>query len=146
MKNTLKIAFIASFTLFLLPSCSMSPCGYSKTTFIKKFNGLVGEVKAAKRKVSDEAWEKDDRKFEQLATDCYQQYEAEMTFEEKRDFWLNAFRYLWYRYGLSVIKEIRDPDTQEEIVRIFQENADAFIDFVEELKNITKEELKGLFE
>lgn len=126
----------------LFTSCQMSPCGFSKEQFKSGFQKLVKNAKAADRKASDPAWEMDDSKFEQFVTGCYEEYEADMTMDEKRSFWIDAVRYLIYRYGWGLVNEITDPDNQEEIIRVVRENAQEVLDGAKEIRRVIREELR----
>lgn len=126
----------------LFTSCQMSPCGFSKEQFKSSFQKLVKKAKEADRKASDPEWEADDSRFEELVTGCYENYEADMTFDEKRDFWIGAVKYLIYRYGWGLLNELRDPDRQDEIIRVVRENAEEVLDGAREIRKVVEEELR----
>lgn len=125
--------------------CNNSPCGYSsKSSFLRKYDTLVERAIEADRKVRDKAWERDDRRFENLVMDCYQVFEADMQFREKREFWINAIRYLVYRYGISLINELSDPETQKEIIAFVKENAQAVLGSMREIIDVVKDEATNM--
>lgn len=138
-----RVLLTLAVSLVVLAGCQNGDCGYSKSRFLKKYDALVGKVSKADRKISDSAWERDDKVFEQLAMDCYGQYETEMSLSEKRDFWMNALSYLYYRYGIALIRELADPETQKEIIRFVRENAMAVLDGTEEMIEIIKKEFSN---
>ncbi len=148
----MKSALFAFFTFSLMfTSCQVEPCSYSKTRFLKSYDKLVEKASEADRKVSDKAWKKDDKKFQQFAVDCYEAHGDDMSLGEKRDFWINAVRYLFYRYGWSIISELQDPNTQNEIINVVRKNAMEALDGVDDLMKVIKDELgnkkwKNLFD
>lgn len=133
--------------LILTSSCGETgSCNYfSKDRFISSYEKLVNKAKEADRKVSDKAWERDDRKFETMATNCYPKFSEEMSYEEKASFWINGAKYLYHRYGRSLITELSDPDTQEEIIRVVKEGALEVFGTLEALIKAIMKEIQEAF-
>lgn len=121
-------------------SCNNMACAYSKKSFLGNFDTLVTKAKESDRKISDNAWERDDKIFEQMVTDCYDKYQSDMTLGEKRDFWIGGIQYLIHRYGWGLLKELRDPNTQDEIIRVVKENAMEVLNGLEEMIDVVKHE------
>lgn len=149
----MKPVLFTVFTFVLLfTSCQTEPCGYSKTRFIKSLDKLVEKVSEADRKISDKAWKKDDEKFQQLVVDCYETHRDDMSMGESRDFWIDAIRYLVNRYGWSIIAELQDPNTQNEIIGVVRKNAMDAMDGIDDIIQVIEDEflnntkLKNLFD
>lgn len=87
---------------------------------LQRQSKLVTRAMNTERHATDAAWEADDAAMEQLLTDCYDAYEAELTTEEQLAFWKNALRYMVQRYGASALRELRDPRSQEALIRAYR--------------------------
>lgn len=103
----LRTFFPLAMLLLLVAGCSFGPCGSSKTQFLQRFNQLMDEVEATSLPLSDPAWEAFDTRFKSLVEDCYDQYEAELTGREKRNFWFKALGYYKDRFGEAALQEAR---------------------------------------
>ncbi|MGB0862878.1 MAG: hypothetical protein ACPG19_02480 [Saprospiraceae bacterium] len=136
------ILTILALSIFVT-SCENMACGYSKDSFLSNFDKLVTKAKESDRKISDNAWERDDKIFEQMVISCYEQYETELSLGEKRDFWVGSIQYLIHRYGWGLLEELRDSDTQNEIISIVRENAMETLNGIDEIVDIVKDELKN---
>jgi len=132
--------------VLLASSCETGSCNYfSKDRFLASYEKLVVKAKESERKVSDKAWERDDRKFETMATNCYPKFSEDMSYEEKATFWIDGAKYLYHRYGRSLITELSDPDTQEEIIRVVKEGAMEVFGTIQALIEAILKEIREAF-
>jgi hypothetical protein len=136
------ILTILALSIFVT-SCGNMTCAYSKDSFLGNFDKLITKAKESDRKISDNAWERDDKIFEQMVTGCYDKYQSDMSLGEKRDFWIGGIQYLIHRYGWGLLEEIRDPNTQDEMIKVVRENAMKVLNGVEEIIDVVQHELKN---
>lgn len=135
------ITVLLLLTSLFYTSCQTSPCT-SKAEMLTHHSELVDEAMTADRSPDDARWEPSDAGFEQLVTECYEQYEGELTAEEQRTFWVNTLRYLTHRYGRSLWRELTNPDTKDEIVVAFRSHSDKLVDELGGLEALIEQELQ----
>ena len=76
----------------------------------------------------------------------------DMSMGESRDFWIDAIRYLVNRYGWSIIAELQDPNTQNEVIGVVRKNAMDAMDGIDDIIQVIEDEflnntkLKNLFD
>lgn len=129
--------FIAILITLGISSCNIDPC-FTKSFFIQQYEKTTEEVFDNYKDYSDKDWEKKDEKMDVFVGQCYEQNEEKMTDEEKKDFWINYFKYKYYRHGRKVLSAI-EADAKEFSIEIDEELEDLFDNPEEDVKKILNE-------
>ena len=101
----------------------------------------------------EEAWQNLDKTFDKYLSECFNEFENELTSSERVDFVTNTAKYYYAKYGSGISEQMGSE--HEEIARKMAENLEDFLHihedeieaFVEEFANsIDREELDELME
>ena len=144
MKNIQIKYFTLLFALLLLSSCAINPCP-TAVKMQESMETLVDQASDRAEKSDKPHWTRMDKTFNKLITECYDLHKAELSLNDKKDFWLNGIRYYKHRYGEDWYERMDDPDDilaqriEEEIGDSIENSAE---DVVEFLKEIYGDEIK----
>ena len=97
--------------VFLLQSCSLDPCS-SKRFFIYSHEKLIEGVKERADDFTEKDWERKEAKMDQMASECYPKHSAEMTNDERKNFWIDYIHFNIKRHGSNFWREL-EKDSQE---------------------------------
>lgn len=127
--------------------CQMDPCGSAPADLIENMDDLVQEVKKADYKPKDDRWQSYDDRFNVYFDECYDQWRADMTFDQKRQFTGLVTRYMANRFGRSFFRsvfgssDVDDADTPEffenlgdDLQKFLENNKESGMEFLEDLK------------
>ncbi len=137
-------SFIA--VMLTLQNCQMDPCGSGPADLIGNMEGLVKDVKKSDYKPKDDRWQSYDDRFKTYFDDCYDQWSADMTFDQKREFTGLVTRYMANRFGRSFFRSIFGSDEVEsaDIPEFFEDLGEDLQHFLEDNKESGKEFLEDL--
>jgi len=130
---------LAVLSLFILSCSALDPC-QNKDLFLKKHKDFVEQTLDSKKEFSKNDWNERDENFDQLVNECYKNVEADMTKEEKKEYWITNSKYLAAR-----IKEDSDQSI-ESLTGIIESLSSDGVDFAEGLNEFLGEDLKTTFE
>lgn len=134
LMKSLVIPFLALVILFT--GCEeIQPCGFSKDGFLKNYDSFLTKIEEAGKDYDETTWKKKDQLFKQYTSQCYQSHEAEMSLDEKQEFWTGAVGYLSQRYGKDLVYEFNNSDN--ELIQIVKDNG---LEMVEEVFDVFKKE------
>ncbi len=145
MRN-LAFAFLVGI-LFSLTSCGMNECGGSKDVFLEQYGNFIDEVQEVDYDYSDNQWDTYDRRFKKYVAECYDIHEEALSNREKQQFYGKMAKYYFNRYGVGVIAEIKNENSEigkeirEQMELIGEDMKSAFSDI--EI-NFDGEEVEGL--
>lgn len=110
----LLVLFGVLFSFVGLYSCSsiFNSCGKEKKDFIDNFYNFIDEIRVEQRKgeISSSQWEGFDKKYHQLTSECYHQFEKELTTTDKLSITAGVGFYLYAKHGRGAILKIAEQD------------------------------------
>ncbi|MEL6696284.1 MAG: DUF6565 domain-containing protein [Bacteroidota bacterium] len=119
----MKSPLAKTYLLLLLPALWLFSCGPSdKEVFMEDFDVMMAEVKHQRVTYTVNDWEEQDEKLNELLDEHYQDFEDELTEEEKRHIWGEVFSYGVYQHGDDVIDHIER--NEEVYMRMLERNLD----------------------
>lgn len=150
MTSYSKITLILSISaLLLMFSCKKDPCA-TKAGFLESFSAFTSEFEEKKADLDDPGKQAYEDRYRALINNCYKQHKAELTLEEKQDFWKKSLAFYVARYDgqfSTVLSEkLDDPFNQylkDELIELTKESG---FTFILSLQSIVKEELPKLME
>ena len=138
----MKFRQINILTLFLgvtlFSSCVLDPCPTSD----KMIESMQTLVLDASKKADSRAqvnWKSLDSRFQKLITDCYDLHKEQLSFNDKKEYWLDGIRYYKHRYGENWYEKLDDPNDllskrlEEEIGKTLESSAENVVDFIKEV-------------
>ncbi|MEM7101638.1 MAG: hypothetical protein AAF502_00825 [Bacteroidota bacterium] len=154
MLNYLKTLSLFTLTTILFAACTQSPCGVNKNYFLQNFETFVNDIQEQDLPYNDESWVDHDKKFNHFKDECFEQFKDKMTESEKEEFFGDAAKYVWLRYGSGFVNQILDKDG-EVLDNFLDDISDAWDgtendittaidDLRKEVENIDKEKLEDL--
>ncbi len=107
---------ITLLTLVSFSACQ-ERCSNDKEVLQTRFSELLETVTNEDLSYNEEDWVAYDRKFRMYVEECYEGLKEEFTSSEKTEFWIGAGKYYWHRYGIGMVKELREQkdDVSQEI-------------------------------
>lgn len=135
-KNGCVMSLVGVFVLFIIQGCQMKSCGSSADDLLDKVERLVVDVKKMEYPSDDPRWESYDQRFEKYYEECYDQWVADMTGEQKKEFAGLTARYLANRLGKPIFKSLfnkfnrwtREDEEMEELADKFGRDLQNFIE------------------
>lgn len=131
-----------------IQGCQMDPCGNTPADLIENMEDLVKEVKKANYKPKDDRWQSYDNRFNAYFDECYDQWRADMTFDQKRQFTGLVTRYMANRFGRSFFRSVFGSDDAdnadtpeffenlgEDLQKFLESNTESGMEFLEDLKH-----------
>lgn len=141
MKKTIKSLTTLFIVAIMITSCNQSPCGVNKNYFLQNFDSFVNDIKDQDLRYNDDAWVKHDQKFNEYKDECFEHLKDKMTEAEKEEFYADAAKYVWLRYGSGFVNQILDKDG--EVVDNFLDDLSKAWDGAENDITIAIDELKN---
>ena len=116
---------IVMMSALMFASCATDQCGPTKEKFLENYERFVDKVESKDLAPDTEAWENLDQKFDKYLTECYTEFENDLTNSERIDFATNTVRYYYTKYGKGLSEQLgSDP---EEFARKMAENLEDFL-------------------
>jgi hypothetical protein len=111
MKTNTLLLCIGISGFILLNACQLDPCS-SKRFFIYNHDKIIESVKERAGEFTEDDWVRKEAKMDQMAHDCYPAFAAEMTNEEKKNFWMDYLHFNIKRHGRNFFRELeKDAET-----------------------------------
>ncbi len=108
-----------------LASCATDQCGPTKEKFLENYEQFVDRVESKDLASDKEAWQSLDQKLDKYITECYTEFENDLTNSERIDFASNTVRYYYTKYGRGLSEQLgSDP---EDFARMMTENLEGFL-------------------
>ncbi len=137
----------------MLTSCATDSCGPTKERFLEKYARFVDKVDSKNLPLDEETWKKMDQKFDKYISDCYTEFEDDLTHSEQVDFAANTVRYYYSKYGQGFAEQFGlDPNAfahmvSENVEQFLHGHEDEIEALIEEFAhNIDRKELERLIE
>lgn len=135
--------------LLCLQACKQDSCA-SKSGFLEHFDGFASEFEKKQGELDDATKLDYENRYKDIVNNCYKKFKADLTLEEKQDFWKKSLAFYVKRYegqfSTELMKNIDDPFNQylkEEVVELVKESG---MTFIFSLQSIVKDELPKLME
>jgi len=139
--------------VLMLTSCNINQCGPTKEKFLENYEKFVDKVESKNLSADEKAWQNLDRTFDKYLSECYKEFENELTSSERIDFATTTVQYYYTKYGTGISEQIgTDPEEfarnmAEELEDYLHVHEDEIEALVEEFANsINREELEELLE
>jgi len=148
MKQT-SIFSLSTFAFFALifASCSSGPCA-NKKQFLNSFGTFVEDVKKDKDMDDAQALAYQDE-YKGMIEDCYKKFRADMTLEERQDFWKESVIFYFKSGGKTIDLKLGSENdeelneyVQDELEAVIKESGDDFEKIIQEV--ITENVLPAL--
>lgn len=133
MKKLFAFAIIA----LLAAACSVNPC-FTKDQFVAGSQAFFNKVEKNHESYSEKEWKDKDATMDQFVSECYEKFSEKMTEDEKEDFWIDYFKYKYYRHGKNVLRAI-ELDIEKYALEIDAELEDLFDNPEKDIKKILNE-------
>lgn len=137
----------------IFASCATDQCGPTKEKFLENYEKFVDWVESKDLTSDKEAWQNLDQKLDKYLTECYTEFENDLTNSERIDFASNTARYYYTKYGKGISEQLgSDP---EEFARKMTESLEGFLHgheeeieaFIDDFVNrLDRDELEELIE
>lgn len=139
--------FLFLLTVIMAFSCQQPPCGHDKSDFLEKMEDLADDVRDTDD-LSKNDLDRLDKAVKKLVEECFEQYDDELTSDERRIFWKDVSKYYFRRHGLAAFNRLeRDLDNlATDLTKNISEWMDGsmteFDEWMKEFKSEDLEELK----
>ncbi|RLD20423.1 MAG: hypothetical protein DRI69_06320 [Bacteroidetes bacterium] len=109
----------------MLASCATDQCGPTKEQFLENYEKFVDKVESKDLTSDSDAWQSMDQKLDKYLSECYTEFENNLTNSERIDFASNTVRYYYTKYGKEISVQLgSDP---EAFARQMSKNLEAFL-------------------
>lgn len=112
--------------LFAVQSCKIEPC-LTKSYFTGSYKNFIKSVLKERKNYSEADWKSKEEKMRGFVNDCYQAHKAEMSLEDKTNFWTGYIEFMFSRHKAAIISKIQEEDSKSD-VNIFDEISDSVKD------------------
>ncbi len=129
--------FFAILVLLVVTSCSLDPC-LTKGQYVNAYNTFHEKVSEEHTDFSRSDWREKDDQMDHFIEHCYKKYEDKLTDSEKKEIWVDYFKYKFHRHGRTFLSAIED-DVEEFSLNIEAELEDIFDNPEEDVELILKE-------
>ena len=132
-----KLIVLSLGLIFLISSCTIDPC-LTKGQFVRGYETMTSKVEKDYKGYTSKDWEKKDELMDKFIGECYEKHEEDLTSDEKKDIWINYFKYKFHRHGKNVLAAIEE-DAKEFSLEIDEELEGLFDNPEEDVKRILSE-------
>jgi len=143
------LLFMGVWTLLLFQSCKQDSCS-TKSSFLEHFDSFTSEFDTKKADLIEESKLEYENRYKDMVNNCYKKFKADMTLEEKQNFWKKSLSFYVDRYdgqfSTELVKNLDDPFNQyikDEMIELVKESG---MTFIFSLQSIVKDELPKLME
>lgn len=88
-------------------SCKSDPCA-TKSGFLESFEKFNSEFEDQKAELEEESLVEYEDRFKSLVNGCYKKFKADMSLEERQDFWESSLSFYLSRYDGKLTADLGD--------------------------------------
>ncbi len=147
---------VSKFTTLLLAlslciSCSTDKCA-SKEDFLQTFDEFSNEFKSLRTEITDNESADFEKRFMDIIKSCYKKHRADLTLEERQEFWKSGLQYYVTTFDLddksSLTAALDDPFNvyvKDEVMDVIKESGFSYLSSLQQVVDIELPKLLELF-